>query len=391
MKQEIRVLNRTLRWTDKGIEYEPDQRHAEIVIKQMELTHANSVTTPGNTEAEADAELRDKSPLLTGEEATQYRALAARLNYLALDRPDIQFSAKEISKYMATPRSMDWARIARVARYLVGKPRYVQEFHWQELPSEVKVFTDSNWAGDRVTRKSTSGGTMFIGKHLVKSWSSTQAVIAISSGEAELYALVRGAAQAAGLMSMMYDFGIQTSSRIYVDSVAALGIASRVGLGKTRHISTQYLWIQEKVSKKELDLEKVPTQDNPADALTKYLKAETLLKHIEAMGGRLEEVRAKTALKLNRLQETNADHWVSQAECEEDTTWTRAHRKPRLCLFTPMKVAKGPLHGDDVGDVRVTIGKYVDGEEFFIADEWKRSEHPHEQMRTHWTGFTTFR
>ena len=82
---------------------------------------------------------------------------------------------------------------------------------------------------------------MLLGRHLIKSWSSTQPVIALSSGEAELYALVKGAAQSSGLISMLQDYAVDVTARVFIDSSAALGIAHRAGLGKTRHISTQYL------------------------------------------------------------------------------------------------------------------------------------------------------
>ena len=65
-------------------------------------------------------------------EASEYRAAAARLNYLALDRPDILFASKECSRRMSAPRNGDWTAIKRVDRYLLGKPRLVWKFKWQK-------------------------------------------------------------------------------------------------------------------------------------------------------------------------------------------------------------------------------------------------------------------
>ena len=95
---------------------------------------------------------------------------------------------------------------------------------------------DSDWAGDKSSLKSTSGGMCFRGTHLLKSWSSNQQVIALSSGEAELYAQTKGAAQTLGLISMAAHFGNEVEGTVYSDSAAALGIATRTGLGKVRHI-----------------------------------------------------------------------------------------------------------------------------------------------------------
>ena len=145
---------------------------------------------------------------MSTEDSTRFRGLAAICNYLAQDRVDIQFACKEASRIMAKPRCGDWQLLKRIARYLVGAPRYEQLFAWQSRPTHVNVFTDSDWAGCKTTCRSTSGGVALWGSHCFKAWSSTQATVALSSAEAELYALTKGAAQGLGLMTMLADFGI---------------------------------------------------------------------------------------------------------------------------------------------------------------------------------------
>ena len=86
-------------------------------------------------------------------EASEYRAAAARLNYLALDRPDILFASKECSRRMSAPRNGDWTALKRVVRYLIGRPRLVWKFVWQDAPKFLSAFSDSNWAGCHDTRK----------------------------------------------------------------------------------------------------------------------------------------------------------------------------------------------------------------------------------------------
>ena len=67
------------------------------------------------------------------------------------------------------------------------------------------------------------------------------------------------------------------------DSTAALGIVHREGLGRTRHIQCQYLWLQEKTKSREIKVEKVCTKVNPADLLTKHLPAETSIDHMKRL------------------------------------------------------------------------------------------------------------
>ena len=98
---EGRVLNRILRWTPEGWEVEPDQRHADIIVHELQLDEARAVGTPGEPEARWEEE--DNAAPLSAEDASKYRALAARANYLAADRTDLMYSVKEICRSMASP------------------------------------------------------------------------------------------------------------------------------------------------------------------------------------------------------------------------------------------------------------------------------------------------
>ena len=84
-----------------------------------------------------------------------------------------------------------------------------------------------------------------IGTHLIKTYSRQQKTIALSSAEAELYALVAVSAEALGLVAYAKDLGIFLKGTMYTDASAALGIAQRRGLGRVRHVQTQALWVQQ--------------------------------------------------------------------------------------------------------------------------------------------------
>ena len=84
---------------------------------------------------------------------------------------------------------------------------------------------------------------------MIKSYSKTQSLIALSSAESELYAMVRAAAEALGIAAMIKDFGSEAKIHFFVDATAALGVAQRQGIGKIRHLQTNCLWIQDKAIK----------------------------------------------------------------------------------------------------------------------------------------------
>ena len=149
-EKSIRVLNRVLSWTPDGIQYEADQRHADIVVEQLGLGEAKGVSTPGSKD-DVDKALLTPGLPLQAQEATEYRALAARLNYLALDRSNIQYATKEVARHMVTPTEGNWLLMKRLGSYLKENPRLVQLFRWQRNEDrDLCTYTDSDWAGDKV-------------------------------------------------------------------------------------------------------------------------------------------------------------------------------------------------------------------------------------------------
>ena len=145
------------------------------------------------------------------------------------------------------------------------------------------------------------------GNHCVKTYSSTQSTIALSSAEAELSGLVTGATHALGLKSIARDLGIHLDVVLWSDASAAIGIARRKGLGKVRHLDVADLWIQDKLRAHELELHKVAGPSNPADMLTKYVDKNTIAKHLERLGMRFEGGRAESAPQLTESQKQSPD------------------------------------------------------------------------------------
>ena len=138
---------------------------------------------------------------------------------------------------MSKPTDTSWKALKRLARFLNGRPRTVYDYPFQQA-DKIDVYTDTDWAGCARTRKSTSGGCIMLGRHTIKHWSSTQPTISLSSGEAEFYGVVRGSGYGLGYQSLLKDLDIDVQCRVWADSSASIGICSRQGLGKLRHIDT---------------------------------------------------------------------------------------------------------------------------------------------------------
>jgi hypothetical protein len=289
--KELRVLNRVVRWTREGLKYEADPRHAEIIVQGV-VGAEKALSAPGTASKEFDAPGDERE--LPEKAARLFRSFAARANYLAMDRPDISQATKELCRRMSAPRAADLTALLRVARYLVGAGRLVYEFPWQHRPV-LSAYTDSDFAGCVATRRSTSGGAVLLGTHLLKHWASTQKKITLSSGEAELGAVVRGFSEALGLQSVGRDLGVELQPEVHADSSAAIGICRRCGIGKVRHLAVAQLWVQDLVRAKDVRLHKVLGTLNPADLMTKPLPRAEIDGHLTRLGLSRAKGRAETA------------------------------------------------------------------------------------------------
>ena len=113
-------LGRVIRATPTGVEIEGDDKHVEMLEKEWEMTNCNPVPTPyvkppasvhgvgGGAEGQA----------MSPANATLYRRAAARINYVALDRPDLSFASRVASSRMSDPQEGDDQVIKRIIRYL---------------------------------------------------------------------------------------------------------------------------------------------------------------------------------------------------------------------------------------------------------------------------------
>lgn len=354
-EKEARILGRIVRLVEQGLTIEADPALLEEVVHMLSLTQAKTVKTPavrteffgavsshdmlkrrcglpeGRQEheeepnatpqrydkKEADADdvykvdygeaaenespeeqyegIGDEKLLLEAEEAKLYVSAAALLNYLSPDWPELQWPVEECLRKSSAPSRADMGRLKRIARYILGVPRKALLMEWCEASPVVRVFVDSDFAGCQRTRKSSAGAAVFAGPHLVKTFSKTLSVLALSSGEAELMSVVRGTAEGMGIVALYQDVGVDMRLEIHSDATAAIGMVARLGLGKVRHLAVSDLWIQQVARHGTGSYHKVGGSHNPADLCTKAVEAETLEKHLETMGYITLGGRARTA------------------------------------------------------------------------------------------------
>ncbi len=157
-----------------------------------------------------------------------------------------------------------------------------------------------------------------LGSHCLKSWSSTQPSVSLSSGEAEFYGLVKASGIGLGFKSLVNDFGYELPCRVWTDSSAAMGIVGRQGLGKLRHIDTHSLWVQQAARSGRILVRKVRGDENPADLFTKHLPSrDKIAELVRLIGCRYEDGRPEAAPELRRERMTRTTLGQSMQTCAQ--------------------------------------------------------------------------
>ena len=145
--------------------------------------------------------------------------------------------------------------------------------------------TDSDWASDVVSRKSTSCGVLSIEGAIQGVYSRGQEVLAMSSGEAEFYGAGSVVNEAIGLAGIYNEMGFPMSIVLQLDSTAAIGMIQKRGAGRARHIDLRHLHLQSKLRDGTVSaMEKVDTSVNVADIGTKYFHADRLEELMDQLG-----------------------------------------------------------------------------------------------------------
>ena len=112
----------------------------------------------------------------------------SRLNSLAPDCPDIAFAATELARSMSGPTKGCQDQSKRLGRYFITRPSAVIKYKWQAAQDKIRVCSDADLAGCKVSWKFIAGGVIMLGQPALKTWSKTQSLPAVSSGGSEFYA-----------------------------------------------------------------------------------------------------------------------------------------------------------------------------------------------------------
>nr|GEV85903.1 putative ribonuclease H-like domain-containing protein [Tanacetum cinerariifolium] len=240
-------------------------KYVDEILRKFGLTKGKSASTPTDTE----------KPLLKdpdGEDVDvhTYRSMIGSLMYLTSSRPDIMFLVCTCARFQVTPKASHLHAVKRIFKYLKGKPHW-GEWYPKDLPFNFVAYSDSDYAGASLDRKSTTRGCQFLGCRLISWQCKKQTIVATSSTKAEYVAPASCCAQVLWIQNQLLDYGYNfIHTIIYIDNSNIICIIKNPVLhSKRKHIEIRHYFITDCNDKKLIQVVEILSDNNFADLLTK--------------------------------------------------------------------------------------------------------------------------
>ncbi|KAK6162091.1 hypothetical protein DH2020_001932 [Rehmannia glutinosa] len=246
-------------------------KYTRDLMKKFGMKEKSSVKIPMNTSIKMDMDADGKAT-----NQTRYRALIGSLLYLTANIPDITFAVGVCARFQSTPKKSHMTAAKRILRYLKGCQE-VDLWYPKEGGFKIIGYSDSDYSGCRVDRKSTSGTCQMLGNRLVSWFSKKKNSIATSTAEAEYIVAGSCCAQILWMRQQLRDYEIEEKEIpiIFCDNISAINIAQNpVHHNRTKHIEIRHHFLRDCVSKRKIEISFVPSQDQLADIFTKPLSSE---------------------------------------------------------------------------------------------------------------------
>ncbi|GJU42616.1 putative ribonuclease H-like domain-containing protein [Tanacetum coccineum] len=249
---------------EDGIFISQDKYVAEI-LKKFDFVSVKTASTPIETQKSLtkDEEAADVDVHL-------YRSMIGSLMYLTASRPDIMFAVCACSRFQVTPKTSHLNAVKRIFRYLKGKPK-LGLWYPRVSSFDLEAYSDSDYAGANLDRKSTTGGCQFLGRRLISWQCKKQTIVTTSTIEVECVAAANCCGQVLWIQNQMLDYGFNfMNTKIYIDNESTICIVKNpVFRSKTKHIEIRHHFIRDAYEKKLIQVLKIYTDNNVANLLTK--------------------------------------------------------------------------------------------------------------------------
>ena len=258
--------------------------YIEKILKKFNMENANPVETPiiKSSQNIEPGKAESKFP---------YRSAVGALMYLMVGtRPDIAYAVGVASRSLENPTEDDIVKVKRIFRYLRGTVSHGIKYQADSVKG-LEAYSDADHAGDLATRRSTTGVICCFAEGAVSWFSQRQASVSISTTEAEIVASSEAARELVWLKRLFADLTHIDKTRLFVDNEAAIKLAHNPEMHRrTKHIETRHFYVRECVQENLLEVERISSQDQLADIMTKPLFKPRFRMLCQAIGLSQEDV-----------------------------------------------------------------------------------------------------
>jgi hypothetical protein len=241
--------------------------YVKDMLKRFDMADSKPIKTPVALNGYLDLNEEGKSV-----DQKVFRSMIGSLLYLCASRPDIMLSVCMCARFQANPKECHLMAVKRIFRYLVHTPN-LGLWYPKDSTFDLLGYSDSDYAGCKVDRKSTTETCQFLGRSLV-SWSSKkQNSVALSTAEAEYVAASACCAQLLWMKQTLSDYGCKFSKiPLLCDNESAIKLANNlVQHSRTKHIGIRHHFLRDHEAKGDIALRHVCTETQLADIFTKPL------------------------------------------------------------------------------------------------------------------------
>lgn len=266
--------------SEKGI-FISQQKYVLDLLKETGMIDCKPCDTPMEPGQKLDINKEEE-----GVDKGQYQRLVGKLIYLSHTRPDIAFAVSVISQFMHNPKNSHLQSAYRVLRYLKATPGKGILYR-RNGTLKLECYTDADWAGAVLDRRSTSGYCTLLGGNLVTWRSKKQSVVSRSSAESEFRSMALGICELLWLKIILEDLKVKWEGpiRLYCDNKSAINIAHNpVQHDRTKHVEVDRHFIKEKLDSGLICTPYVQTSGQLADILTKALSNPTFRHMLDKLG-----------------------------------------------------------------------------------------------------------
>ncbi|GJS82351.1 putative ribonuclease H-like domain-containing protein [Tanacetum coccineum] len=230
---------------DDGIFISQDKYVADI-LKKFDFVIMKTASTPIKTHKEL---LKDKEA--EDMDVHFYRSMIGSLMYLTASRPNIMFVVCACVRFQVTPKVSHLHAVKGIFRYLKGQSK-LGLWYPRDSPLDLEAFSDSDYVGASLDRKSTIGGCQFLSKMLISWECKKQTIVANSTTKAKYVAAANYCGQVLWIQNLMLEYGFNfMNTKIYIDNESTICIVKNpVFHSKTKHIKIRHHFIRDSYEKR---------------------------------------------------------------------------------------------------------------------------------------------